>query len=564
MALAKDGGFYVLESRLFEKDNSCNILLTKLNASGDSVWSVNFNGNQFNPDATAMHIIPDNENILLGYQHTNGPFSDTKFALINSAGKIQGDTIYTLDINDFEDITSITGAHDGGFVMSMNAGKKNNNPAGYLVKVKANLSFDWKIVDTTSAISKVIYHSSGSYITIGGEKMTRYNLTGTKVWKKIWPNIHFNNLTEISDSSIIAVCQGVSMQMVKVSPTGKELLKKDYSGTGNPAIYPNFYAISETNDKRLLLAGSNNAGTSREYFFAKTSKNGTVEMSRTFYGPTVDYVNRFVSVKSLKNNKIALLAKFDNNGDGYDDRSAFYLTDSLGIVRKLSVDKDFFQIDKPIVFDDGKGGKGSLTFSQLGSLNKFKLTLYVDSIAPNTLPEIRFIKRFADIDLDSASGYKAEMNFPIYQDELRGIQPGALTFLRFEKSNNAWQSINVRSIAPSLGTSYIANLKQITQFSRWSMGYGVNSIKNLSTKSLSFKCYPNPGKSEISILFESSIPRNFKAQIIDVHGSIIGEKVFNDNISQTVILNEQNLVKGSYFIKITESDKVSILKYLVL
>ena len=562
MSKSPDGGFYVLESRLFEKDNTCTIILSKLNALGDSVWSLKFNGNQLNSEATAMYVNPDNGNVLVAYQQSVGAFSDTRIALVNNSGSIHGDTIYSLNINEFEDVSSITKSHDGGFVLSINAGKKNETYSGYLVKIKSDFNIDWKMKDSTTTISKVIYHSSGSYVCVGAEKMARYNLFGNKLWEKSWPNISFNSLSELSDSSIIAVCQGVSMQMITVSPLGKEILKKDFSGSGSPAIYPIFYAISESADKKLLLAGSNNAGTAREYFFAKTDKNGNIEWRRTFYGPTVDYVNRFVAITSLSNKGIALLAKYDNTEDGYDDRSAFYVTDSMGIVRKLSIDKEVFKFDKPIYFDDGKGGKGSITFSQLGSLKKLNINLYVDSITQPSASGVRFIKRFADIQVDSASGFKAEMNFPIYQDELNGIQPGALSFQRYDALNSKWSTIDARSITPSIGTSYIANLKQITQFSRWTMGWSVNSVEKAVTKNAGIHCYPNPGNGLINLQFTTEIPQVFKVQILDLRGSVVIENDFIKNTSGTVQINTEQLLKGSYFVKIIAANNVSVLKYI--
>jgi hypothetical protein len=562
LKLTNDGGFVILESQLYDKDNTCKILLTKLNAAGNPIWTKTFNSQQLSSEAAAMVVDPFNENILVAFQGRSGMFTDTKFGLVNNNGSLIGDTIYTLDIDELEEVTSIAKSKDGGFVLTINAGKQTGNSFGNLIKLKSDLSLDWKIKDSSNSYSKVIGHSSGAFICIGNEKMIKYNSIGGKVWEKVWLNINLNGLTEISDSSILAVCQGVPMQLIKVSPSGNELFKKDYSGTGSPAIYPTFYDITETVDKKLILAGSNNAGTLREYFVIKTSNTGAIEWSRTFHGPTIEYVNRFVSVKFLKNKGLALLAKFDNNVDGYDDRSAFYLTDSIGIVRRLSVDKDQINIDKPIIYDDGKGGKGSLTFSQVGNLNKLKINIFADSIATPASPDFRFIKRFIDIDIDTASGYKAEMNFTVYQDELNGIQPGALIFQRFDELNNQWQSINARSIVPSFGTSYIANLKQITQFSRWTMGWGVNNVSDLTNKP-SIKCYPNPGNGNFYLDFGTPIAQEIKIEIINMQGVTMFEETYQSQSSNILNISNKHLASGLYQIKVINANKVSLLKYVV-
>ncbi|WP_396184717.1 endonuclease [Flavobacterium sp.] len=79
-----------------------------------------------------------------------------------------------------------------------------------------------------------------------------------------------------------------------------------------------------------------------------------------------------------------------------------------------------------------------------------------------------------------------------------------------------------------------------------------------STDKLNFKIYPNPSKGNFNIIFNDSDGKH-SVEIF----SLLGQKVFGKNNTQSGSISVTNLQKGTYLIKVTKDSK-SIVKKIVI
>lgn len=559
MQPTSDGGYLVLEARLKEADNTCTIMLTKCNAKGDSVWNVTSDGKQLAEQAAAFTTHASNGITLLAHQNRSGMLSNTRCIMINGSGSVVKDTV--LDFLENEEVSDVKILADGGYLISLNGANGQDLPSGYLIKLNASLAPVWINKDSASQITAIAAHSNGSFFTVGGEHLVKYNSNGTFEWKKSWLNTGMTAISETSKGDLVLLCQGVSMQVIKVDPSGKELLTKNYTGTGIPAIYPVFYCAFEKSSGNWFMAGSNNNGTGRDYFCVETDAAFNIMKQRSFYGPTTGHINRFVAVSGNPDHTIALLSKFDYNADGYDDRTAFYNTDSLFNIKWIYAESERTLLLEPFVFDDGKGGTCVLNFTQMGDIDKIRVDLINDSITAMAPAGYRLIKRFMDVNAGTASGYKADLDFTFYQDELNGIQVSGLNFMKHQSDSNLWKYIAPRSIKPSIGTSYIAQLKQINSFSRWTMGLKFAEITTPGSNSNMF-CFPNPGKGILTLGFSQIITGEVSVKITNTSGLTLYEQLHQPlGPSKQIEIQAETLPPGCYLVQVTQGDRVSVIKY---
>jgi len=560
-----DGGFIVLETKVLSKNNLCSMSLTKLNSKGDSIWHKELLSSQLIPDIAVLDVNQNTGSILIGFQSVSSSKSDTRIARFDKNGILENDTTFLFNINDFEEITSIAITNDGGFAMTINAAAMGESFKGYLVKVKFDYSVEWTKKDSLSTYAKVIALKKDNIVCIGGERMARYDYSGTKFWEKIWTNVELKSICELPDQNLVAVGFGGLYQAIKTDPNGIEIWKKNYSGTAIPAIYPSFYDISSTPDGHLILAGSNNPGTTIEYFFTKADKNGNLMWKRSFFGSSINLLNRFVAVEVSSNGELALLAKYDKNLDGDHDQSGFFKTDTSGYMQNMDFETNNIQANKPIVIDDGKGGRCSVTFTYLSNVKKIKVQIFGDSIHASKSANFSFINRFMNIDADTASKFEATIKMIFYDEDLNGIKQLAdLKFLHFDSSSKIWETFVPKSITPGIGTSYSAILNRATKFSPWTLGIAPQSSIKLSDHTPFFRYYPNPGNGNLQLKFGNEMIGSVYAELFDMHGKKILEKTLTDVSNNAQQLETNQLFKGTYWLKITNNQKIYTGQYIAL
>jgi len=560
-----DGGFIILEGKVLSSSNKCAMSLTKLNPKGDIIWHKELASNQLIPDIAVMDVDQSNGGILIGFQSISGSKSDTRIARFDKNGVLGNDTTFLYNTNDYEEITSIALTNDGGFAMTINAAAIGEAYKGYLVKVKFDYSVEWSKKDSISTYSQVIALKMGDLICVGSERMARYNYSGNLSWEKFWTNVELKSICELPDKNLVTVGSGGLYQAIKTDAAGTEIWKKNYSGTGIPAIYPSFHDVSSTPDGHLIFAGSNNPGTAIEYFFAKADKNGNLVWNRSFFGPSINLLNRFVAVESHANGELALLAKYDKNTDGDHDQSAFFKTDTLGYMQRMDLETNNVQASRPIVIDDGKGGRCSVTFTYLSNVKKIKIHSFGDSIHALKSADFKYISRFMNIDADTASKYEATIKMIFYDEDLNGIKQLAdLKFLHYDSSIQTWEAFAPKSITPGIGTSYAAILNRATKFSPWTLGIAPLSSVNSNNFNSSVLCFPNPGNDNLNLSFREDMSGSAIVGLYDLQGRKVLEKTFADIGQSSLKLETNHLPQGTYFLKITNNNTVYTIKYLAL
>lgn len=567
---ANDGGYLVLQTRMLVSNSKSDVFVTKFSSTGDSLWSAGLNGDQLDGGAAAMDIYSNDGSVFVGFQYMNGSNSNTAVGHIDKDGNLIGGSVHTFDLNDWESITSLTQTDDGGFVMTVNAAVQNGSYTGWIVKVKNDFTIDWQKEDSFYTYNKVIKQSLGSLVCVGtkgtgGCKMVKYSSVGNKLWEKTWTSGELYDVCEVVNNDLVAVGYGASFQAVKVSNTGAEQWKKNYYGSGTPALYPTFHGVSRTLDDQLIFSGRNNNGTTMDYFLAKSDNTGTLLWTKSFGSENLNANTHFNSIERTPDGGFISVANYDYDYNGFNEQGAFYKTDSKGQVANLGVSVKVAVTNKPIFFDDGKGGQGSITFSKLGSVKNVIIKVYGDSIIYNASSSYKYIKRFIDVNVLGGTGFEAAMKFMLYSDELNGLPAKDLQFLHFA-ATSTWEKVVPTSIVVGAGGGITAFLNNVFSFSPWSMGASTSGIDNLGRGSvMNARIYPVPASGLVNIEGEFSGKGNLKIELLDITGRLV-KQIYEGKCPTGIRNFEANvngMIPGIYLCRMTEAAGSSTFRLIV-
>lgn len=196
-------------------DLSKDILLVKLNNSGDTVWTRIFNGLGNGPDEAIAMTIDNGENILLtGYQKGSGTGYDIVTLKYNTDGNLLWTATYNYTTNEFDQGNAII-TDDAGNVYVAGQSDKDvtlNNNDDYLV-VKYNSAGIQQWVKRTNGLgnstdrpSAITLDGDGNLFVTGRSDngadddyfTVKYNgSTGVELWKNYYDRTHHDRATDI-------------------------------------------------------------------------------------------------------------------------------------------------------------------------------------------------------------------------------------------------------------------------------------------------------------------------------------------------------------------------------
>ncbi len=196
-------------------DLSKDILVVKLNASGDTVWTRVFNGLGNGPDEATAITLDNSGNILItGYQKGSGTGYDIFTMKLSTAGNLLWTAFYNYTTNEFDQGNAIVTDNSGNVYVAGQSDKDvslNNNDDYLVVKYNASGAEQWvkrsngtgNGTDRPSAM--VLDANNDLYVTGRSSNLSdddyftvKYNgATGAELWKKYFDRTHHDRATDI-------------------------------------------------------------------------------------------------------------------------------------------------------------------------------------------------------------------------------------------------------------------------------------------------------------------------------------------------------------------------------
>lgn len=200
-------------------EQSKDLLLIKLNADGDTVWTNIYNGPGNGPDeAIAMTIDADGNCFVTGYQKGSGTGYDFITLKYSSAGAILWNTTYNFSSNEFDQSNTIA-VDDAGNVFIAGQSDKDatliNNDDYVVIKYNSVGEQQWVkrtngIGNSTDRPVKILIGTDGNIIVTGrtdnlsdDDYMTvKYDASnGTELWRKYFDRTHHDRPTGMAINS---------------------------------------------------------------------------------------------------------------------------------------------------------------------------------------------------------------------------------------------------------------------------------------------------------------------------------------------------------------------------
>ena len=271
---------YIFSGAIVDSSNNVNAFLVKITDSGDTLWTKNYGGANFD-DANVVCQTPDSGFVLMGVtqSYSMGPASDFYLIKTDKNGNFQWQKTYGTAAA--EDCISGQITLDGGYILS---GRQSN--MFHIVKTDSNGNFQWQQTYAgTEGVCFIKQLVDSSYILTGaiavsglGDQgcMIKINKTGGVIWQKNYGgtvNDWFYSIPIIlNDGSIIVSGQ----TMLGALPIGM-LVKTDSSGNqkwlrtyyNNTSVDEYFYDVKHTSDNGFIMSGFTTNG-----WLVKVDSNG--------------------------------------------------------------------------------------------------------------------------------------------------------------------------------------------------------------------------------------------------------------------------------------------------
>lgn len=260
-----------------------NALLVKLNEDGDTLWTKNYGGSNFDNANVVCQTI-DSGFVLMGVTQSFSMGSASDFYLIKTDknGTFQWQQVYGTTLP--EDCVSGQITLDGGFIL---AGHRNNQL--HIVKTDSAGNFKWeKVYSGTAGQGFIKQLQDSTYILVGtkliaGLSYQAYMAKLTKTGVIIWENTYGGSGDQqfytvpiiLNDGSI--VCSGVSTigipwgLLIKTDSLGNQQWLRTYYA--NPSNDNYIYDLKLTNDNGFIMTGSGNV-TGQDAWVVKVDSAG--------------------------------------------------------------------------------------------------------------------------------------------------------------------------------------------------------------------------------------------------------------------------------------------------
>ncbi len=262
---------------------NANALLVKLTENGDTLWTKNYGGVNFD-NANMVCQTSDSGFVLMGVTQSfsNGPASDFYLIKTDKNGNFQWQHSY--GTTAAEDCYSGQQTLDGGFVMS---GIRNN--LLYVLKVDVNGVFQWdRQVPNTAGSGFIKQLADSTYILVGARIVTglgaqaymaKLSKIGVVIWQQTYGGTGDQQFYAVpiilNDGSI--VCSGTSRMgnsfgmLIKTDSIGNQLWLRTYYANANNDNY--VYDVKHSSDNGFILTGSGNL-TGQDAWVVKVDSNG--------------------------------------------------------------------------------------------------------------------------------------------------------------------------------------------------------------------------------------------------------------------------------------------------
>lgn len=301
-----DGGYAAIATSEGCNANGCysNSLILKIDISGNLQWAVDHGY----ADGLAINRTHDDGFVIAGQALDTALFDNFYVARLDKTGNMIWDNY--IDIGTNEALYSVIQARNFDFVIT---GYTNNNL--YLARLDTNGALRWsknvssggfKMYTGNSVIESkdgglvvagAFYNPDTSKHTIAptpvsGLYIIKFDANGNKLWdKEIEGSLNgsspfgLSSVIEVHDDNYVIAGSSIDstgkyqLMVLKFSTSGVNLWKRtlEFSGGNAPLGLEERITVTETNDYKLLIAGSFsfNSGSSAASQIIKLNSNGT-------------------------------------------------------------------------------------------------------------------------------------------------------------------------------------------------------------------------------------------------------------------------------------------------
>jgi len=308
VSLANDDGYVVAGETFSLDDGSYDIILLKLNSSGDTLWSRFFGGIQ---SEYGNSVIPTSDNgyAIIGETRSYGAGSYDIYIIKTNEN---GDTLWTRSFggNDYEKGKSIFQTSDGGYIFT---GSSRSSGLGqediFLIKTDSAGIGSWLRAfggadhDCGNSVAQT---SDDGYIIAGETEsfgvgsldgyVVRTDMYADTLWTRTFGGSGDDALTciqSVADGEYILAGYtssfGAGMAdgwLIKIDDSGDTLWTRTLGGAENDYIY----SVRQSSDGGYILAGSTESfgAANGDIYINKTDSAGNILWSWIYGGPGED------------------------------------------------------------------------------------------------------------------------------------------------------------------------------------------------------------------------------------------------------------------------------------
>ena len=294
-----DGG-YIVAGRTWSFGNGSQVYLIKTNASGDTLWTRNYGGVDYD-EGRSVQQTTDGGYIVAGYT-----YSQVYLIKTNASG----DTLWTRNYGEagyYDEGRSVQQTTDGGYVVAGRTTSFGNYYQVYLIKTNAFGDTLWTRtyggVDYEEG-SSVQQTTDGGYIVAGysyspgnGSQiyLVKTNASGDTLWTRNFGGTILDwghSVQQTQDGGYVVAGYTYTLgnagqaYLVKTNATGDTLWTRNYGGTD----WDQGRSVQQTQDGGYIVAGyTTSFGDSNQVYLLKTNASGDTLWTRNYGGAGDDY-----------------------------------------------------------------------------------------------------------------------------------------------------------------------------------------------------------------------------------------------------------------------------------
>lgn len=558
-----DGGYIIAGTGNYSYMSSGDMLLMKLDAQGDTMWTKFFGG--FAAESgNAVVETSDGGYLIAGSTNSFGAGGMDAFLVKTD---LNGNFLWSKTIGTIGNDAAygLLETADGGFVFAGNELTYGLNGYAHLVKTDANGNVVWSktygnnlrknygfALKQTLDNGFIIGGYENNYLTTNDEfSLIKTDSVGTMQWYKSYGDLNYeHNFTVCATPDGGFAIAGINFELpgynydvnlLKTGADGTLKWTKSYGGAGHEDVY----ALTTTSDGGFVFAGSSNTFSGYQNgFYTKTDSIGSVAWSKTTSGTGYDIFQTVIQTNDggfilagVKDEVYGVsgnlfIVKTDPDGNTPCNQSVSpYTIVPPTIVGPLLASGNSTPIVSPQTPDVSAGlsitslcceAPGGLFTSNI-TTNKARLNW---TIEPGAVQYEVWYKK------STVATWKKKF-VPGTQNKM------TLKNLQCSKSYN-WQ---IRTICDTVGVDIISSFSPMQTFSTLICREAADRIDD------NILVYPNPARNLIYI----SIPQtgDYQYQIVDITGKIVQSGTIN-NISEgsPAEVNLNQISSGMYIINI--------------